>query len=290
MLNAGYNRTAASVQKKGGQLEKLADRRASVQKTIAAANAYASDQASKITDFLSISGTSATDIGSLISQMSGQQKTASSFVGLSKSLKARGASKALLQQLSDAGPGSQLATILGQRNVTTQDIGKLNSLVASGGKLATSFGRDMADLMYDTGKHAGEGFLAGLKATEKDLQKQIDKLAKSLISSIKKALKIKSPSVVMRDEIGKNVVLGWVAGMDMHSHLVGEQRSVSPTPRPVCPCAAATSRPRLVRARAPRTRSGNASPRHLNSKSASSTSLGSWYSTPASSSASFAAP
>ncbi|MEU8906961.1 phage tail tape measure protein [Streptomyces mirabilis] len=221
LLNAGYNRTAASVQKKGGQLEKLADRRASVQKTIDAANAYASDQASKITDFLSISGTSATDIGSLISQMSGQQKTASSFVGLSKSLKARGASKALLQQLSDAGPGSQLATILGQRNVTTQDISKLNSLISSGGKLATSFGKDMADLMYDTGKHAGEGFLAGLKATEKDLQRQIDKLAKSLVDSIKKALKIKSPSVVMRDEIGKNVVLGWVAGMDMHSHLVG---------------------------------------------------------------------
>ncbi|MDX3754005.1 phage tail tape measure protein [Streptomyces sp. AK02-04a] len=221
LLNAGYNKTAASMQKKGGQLEKLADRRASVQKTIAAANQYASDQASNITDFLSISGTSATDIGSLISQMSGQQKTASDFVGLSKSLKARGASKALLQQLSDAGPGSQLATILGQRNVTTQDISKLNSLVASGGKLATSFGRDMADLMYDTGKHAGEGFLAGLKATEKDLQKQIDKLAKSLVDSIKKALKIKSPSVVMRDEVGKQVVLGMVHGMDLHGHLVG---------------------------------------------------------------------
>ncbi|MET7776333.1 phage tail tape measure protein [Streptomyces mirabilis] len=221
LLNAGYNRTAASVQKKGGQLEKLADRRASVQKTIDAANAYATDQASKITDFLSISGTSATDIGGLISQMSGQQKTASGFVSLSRSLKARGASKALLQQLSDAGPGSQLATILGQRNVTTQDISKLNGLISSGGKLATSFGKDMADLMYDTGKHAGEGFLAGLKATERDLQKQIDKLAKNLVDSIKRALKIKSPSIVMRDEIGKNVVLGWVAGMDMHSHLVG---------------------------------------------------------------------
>jgi TP901 family phage tail tape measure protein len=221
LLNAGYNKTAASMQKKGGQLEKLADRRASVQKTIAAANQYASDQASTIKDFLSISGTSATDIGGLISQMSGQQKTASGFVSLTKSLKARGASKDLLQQLSDAGPGSQLATILGQRNVTTQDIGKLNSLVASGGKLATSFGKDMADLMYDTGKHAGEGFLAGLKATEKDLQKQIDKLAKNLVDSIKKALKIKSPSVVMRDEVGKQVVLGMVHGMDLHGHLVG---------------------------------------------------------------------
>jgi hypothetical protein len=36
--------------------------------------------------------------------------------------------------------------------------------MSSGGKLASSFGNDMADMMYDTGKHAGEGFLAGLKA------------------------------------------------------------------------------------------------------------------------------
>ncbi|MFJ9114485.1 phage tail tape measure protein [Streptomyces sp. NPDC102394] len=216
LLNAGYNKTAASIQKKGSRLQSLADKRASVQKTIAAANQYATDQAGTIRDFLSISGTSATDVGSLISQMTGQQKTASGFVSLEKSLKARGASKDLLAQLGEAGPGSQLATILGQKSVTTQDIGKLNSLVASGGKLATSFGRDMADLMYDTGKHAGDGFLAGLKATEKDLQNQINKLAKDLVSGIKKALKIKSPSGVFRDEVGKQVALGMVVGMDRH--------------------------------------------------------------------------
>ncbi|MGW0632436.1 phage tail tape measure protein [Streptomyces sp. NPDC002758] len=221
LLNAGYNHLAKSVLKAGGKLESLANKRASIQKRIAAANQYAADQSSNIRDFLSISGTSATSVGALISQMGSQQKTASSFVTLSKSLKARGASKALLQQLSDAGPGSQLATILGDKGVTTQDIAKLNKLTASGSKLATGFGKSMADLMYDTGKHAGEGFLAGLKATEKSLQKQINKLANDLVKAIKKALKIKSPSGVFRDEIGKQVVLGWVAGMDAHGHLVG---------------------------------------------------------------------
>lgn len=221
LLNAGYTKTAASIQKKGTRLESLADKRASVQKKIAEANQYAADQAGNIRDFLSISGTSATDVGSLISQMTGQQKTASGFVSLTKSLKTRGASKDLLAQLAEAGPGSQLATILGQKNVTTGDIDKLNKLVASGGKLATSFGKDMADMMYDSGKHAGDGFLAGLKATEKDLQKQINKLAKDLVAQIKKALKIKSPSGVFRDEIGKNVVLGMAHGIDLHSHLVG---------------------------------------------------------------------
>ncbi|MFF2094868.1 phage tail tape measure protein [Streptomyces sp. NPDC058202] len=221
LLNAGYNKTAAYVQKQGGKISKLSDKRASVQKTIAAANAYATDQSSNIKDFLSISGTSATSVSDLISQAGAQQKTASNFVALTKHLKAQGASKDLLQQLSDAGPGSQLASILGAKGTTTTDIAKLNKLMASGGKLATSFGKDMADMMYDTGKHAGDGFLAGLKATEKDLQKQINKLANDLVKQIKKVLKIKSPSGVMRDEVGKNVVLGLVHGMDMHGHLVG---------------------------------------------------------------------
>ncbi|MFF2383773.1 phage tail tape measure protein [Streptomyces sp. NPDC058108] len=221
LLNAGYKGTAGSVQSKGGKLEKLADQKASIQKQIDAANQYVADQADTIKDFLSISSTSATSIGDLISQAGAQQKTASGFVSLTRSLKARGASKDLLAQLADAGPGSQLASILGGKNVTTQDISKLNSLMASGGKLATSFGKDMADLMYDSGKDASKGFLAGLKSQEAALGKQMAKLATDLIKQIKKALKIKSPSVVMRDEVGKNVVLGMVHGMDMHGHLVG---------------------------------------------------------------------
>ncbi|MEV7976231.1 phage tail tape measure protein [Streptomyces sp. NPDC086519] len=221
LLNAGYTKTAASIQKKGARLESLADKRASIQKTIAAANQYAADQAGNINDFLSISGTSATSVGDLISQQQTQQKTASDFVKLSKSLKARGASKALIEQLAAAGPGSQLATILGDKSVTTQDIAKLNKLMASGGKLATGFGKDMADLMYDSGKDAGKGFLAGLKGQEKALGKQMAKLATDLVKQIKKALKIKSPSQVFRDEVGKNVVLGMAHGIDMHSHLVG---------------------------------------------------------------------
>jgi hypothetical protein len=93
--------------------------------------------------------------------------------------------------------------------------------MSSGSKLATSFGKDMADLMYDSGKDAGKGFLAGLKAQEKALAKQMAKLATDLVKQIKKALKIKSPSGVFRDEVGKQVVLGMMHGIDMHSHLVG---------------------------------------------------------------------
>jgi TP901 family phage tail tape measure protein len=221
LLNAGYIKTAASIQKKGTKLESLAGKRDSIVKSIAAANAYAADQASNITDFLSISGTSATSVSDLLAQMTGQQKTASSFVALSKSLKSRGASKGLLQALSDAGPGSQLAILLGGKGVTTGDIGKLNKLISSGSSLATSFGKTMADLMYDSGSQAGKGFLAGLKAQQKALEKEMASLAKVLVKQIKHVLRIKSPSGVFRDEIGKQIVLGMAHGIDLHSHLVG---------------------------------------------------------------------
>jgi hypothetical protein len=220
LLNAGYNQTAKGVMSKGGRLETLADKRASLQKQIDAANQYATDQSSKITDFLSISGTSATSVGGLISQMTTQQNTAKGFVALSKSLKARGASKELLAQLAEAGPGSQLAAILGAPTVTQADIAKLNGLVKNGGKLATSFGKDMADLMYDSGKAAGQGFLAGLKAQQRLLELQMQLLAMGLVNTVKKNLKIKSPSQVMRDQVGKQIALGMAIGMDRHRHHV----------------------------------------------------------------------
>jgi hypothetical protein len=232
LLNAGYDKLAKSILKTGDKLEKLANKRDKIQQQIAAANQYAADQTSNINSFLSVSGTSATSVSGLISQMKGQQKTAGDFDKLVTSLRNRGASKGLLAQLAEAGPGSQLATILGNRNVTTADISHLNSLVKSGSQLATSFGKSMADLMYDSGKHAGEGFLAGLKAQEKDLQSEMDKLAKGLVKAIKKALKIKSPSAVMRDEVGWQVGAGMVAGMDAHRpHIAAAARRMADTAR-----------------------------------------------------------
>ncbi|MGW0585035.1 aggregation-promoting factor C-terminal-like domain-containing protein, partial [Streptomyces sp. NPDC002920] len=221
LLNAGFDQTAKSVLSKGSKLASLADKKASVAATIATAKQFATDQASSIKDFLSISGTSATSVTALISQMTGQQKTAGDLTKLTSSLRARGASADLLAQLAEAGPGSQLATILGASNVSDEQIRQLNRLMTSGNKLADSFGKTMADAMYDSGKDAARGFLTGLTGQQKDLQKAMDALAASLIKSIKMALKIKSPSRIFRDQIGKNVVLGMVHGIDMHSPLVG---------------------------------------------------------------------
>jgi hypothetical protein len=109
-----HRRPRRAIQKKGGQAPGSPTSGRRSQKR-SRRPTVRTDQASNIKDFLSISGTSATSVGDLISQAGSQQKTASSFVRCRKSLKARGASKELLQQLSDAGPGSQLATSSARR-------------------------------------------------------------------------------------------------------------------------------------------------------------------------------
>ena len=86
------------------KLQALATKKASLGSQIAAAQQFAVDQASTITDFLSISGTNATSVSALIDQMTFQQQTASSLANLTKSLKDRGASKDLLAQLAAAVP------------------------------------------------------------------------------------------------------------------------------------------------------------------------------------------
>jgi TP901 family phage tail tape measure protein len=218
LLGAGYSGTAKSVQKQATKLEGLATKKASVANTIAAANKYASDQASNLGDFLGIGDTSATSINALVSQMQKGQKTAGKFASEVKDLRRRGINKTLLAQLADSGPGSNLAALLA--GASQSDIARLNKLAASQSKLTTSFGRELADAMYDSGRHAGDGFLAGLKATEKDLQKQMDSLATALVKAIKKKLKIHSPSRVFRDDIGRQLPLGMAAGMDAHRHVV----------------------------------------------------------------------
>jgi hypothetical protein len=147
--------------------------------------------------------------------MQSSQGTASKFAAEVTDLRKRGLSTDILGQLADAGPGSQLAALLSK--ATAGDIGQLNKLAASQKKLTVSFGQTMADAMYDSGAQAGKGFLTGLQQQEKDLQAEMDKLAAGMVATIKKKLGIKSPSTVMRDQIGRQVALGAAAGVRLHA-------------------------------------------------------------------------
>jgi TP901 family phage tail tape measure protein len=225
---AGAGNLVAGNLRTSSQLQALAAKKAGIASRIASAQQYATDQSSSLGDFLSLSNTPSASISSLISRMADRQKQGGAFAAEVSSLSKRGLDKSLLSQLADAGPGSQLAALLG--TATASDIGQLNKLAASQKKLTMNFGQTMADAMYDSGAQAGKGFLSGLKAQEAALQAEMDKLAAGMVKTIKTALGIHSPSRVMRDQVGKPTALGAAVGVRQYApHAVREAQRMADT-------------------------------------------------------------
>ncbi|MEU8055717.1 hypothetical protein [Microbispora bryophytorum] len=133
------------------------------------------------------------------------------FASVLNHLSKRGLSKSLLRQVIEAGPeqGYELGqAILKADSSTFKSINAAQSAIDS---TTSSLGTSAADLLYDSGKMAGKGFLAGLVAQKKDIDKAMDDIAKSLVTRVRKSLKIHSPSKVMEwagDMTGQGFVNG----------------------------------------------------------------------------------
>ncbi|MEU0808802.1 phage tail tape measure protein [Streptomyces sp. NPDC005970] len=209
----GAGRTLATqTGKVSAKLQTLAKQRDSVDSRLEAAKSAAADQKKSAQDFFGLgSQTSVTSLGELISGLRGKQAEAATFQGQIAKLSKRGLSQDLIRQLVEQGPGGALIGMVS--GASQGQLGELNKLAKSGAKLSTSFGNTMADAMYDSGKQAGRGFLTGLQAQEKELQKAMDKLGASLVTAIKKRLKIKSPSRVTA-AIGAQTAQGVAVGLD----------------------------------------------------------------------------
>ncbi|MFJ3507794.1 phage tail tape measure protein [Streptomyces luteogriseus] len=203
---------AASSSKASAKLQSLAKQRDSVDARLEAARSAATDQAKTAADFIGLSNVSgATSVADLIMGMQQRQSTAKAFQGTIAGLSKRGLNQDLISQLVAMGPDSTLATLVASAN--KDQLAQLNKLAKSGAALSTSYGRTMADAMFDAGKNASKGFLTGLISQEKELQAAMNKLAAGLVSSIKKKLKIKSPSRVTQ-WLGEMTGAGVGIGLD----------------------------------------------------------------------------
>ena len=67
--------------------------------------------------------------------------------------------------------------------------------------------------LKEVGKQAVEGFIKGFKSKNSDVSDTVEAWAKSIIKTVKKQLKIKSPSRVFRYEIAGNVIDGFIKGI-----------------------------------------------------------------------------
>lgn len=70
------------------------------------------------------------------------------------------------------------------------------------------------------GRNAIKGMIDGLSSMEGSLMAKANSIANAVKSTISSAFDIHSPSRWMRDEIGKNMMLGWTAGIDSEKSTV----------------------------------------------------------------------
>lgn len=193
------------------KLQGLAKRRDTIASKLATAKTAATDQAKSASDYFGLANISdPTSAADLISGIQSRQGTLKQFQNRIATAQKKGVSQSLIAQLVAAGPDSQLAGLVS--GASAGQIKQLNALAASGSKLSTSYGRTMADAMYDAGTQAGKGFLTGLQAQEAALQKEMTKLGGTLVTAIEKRLDIHSPSRET-DRVGRMVGAGLVGGM-----------------------------------------------------------------------------
>lgn len=128
-------------------------------------------------------------VGSIMGGLTASRDKATAFSGALKSLKGKGLSKALLQQIAEAGiEGGGLETAGALMGASKSEIGSLNSLQSQIGKAATSAGKTTADAVYGAVIKAQQKLVDSLKKQQDKLEKAMAHLAKVMEKSISKAV------------------------------------------------------------------------------------------------------
>lgn len=155
---------------------------------------------------------SAESVGGVVLKLRTAVAYAAQFAAAVTKLRSLGADATTIDQLVQAGPEQGLK--LAEQMIATgkggvAQIASLQGQLASAGAKVGNAG---ADALYAAGIRAADGLVAGLKAREKQLAAQMQRLAATMAAAIKKALKIKSPSQVFA-EVGDYSGQGLVVGL-----------------------------------------------------------------------------
>lgn len=196
------DRLITLVQTSNVKLQALAVQRDAIAKQLAAAQKFASDTAATALQTGSLQnltqGDTAVTTRGLVSGLKAALFQVKQFNNQVAALAKSGLRKDLLSQIIGLGPeqGAQLATSLAGANKAT--VARINSLQAQLVTASDKLGRTGADALFDSGKAAGEGFLAGIKSQQAAIEKLMITIAKGMQRAIRKALDIRSPSHVFR--------------------------------------------------------------------------------------------
>lgn len=245
------DRLVARLDKQNKKLSDLAKRRDKLAKQIEEATQLAADVTSRARDFANLARfddaqqASARTIADTLRQ---RLAAIRDFQRNIETLARRGLDKGALRQIVEAGvdEGGSLARMLA--TASQGELNQISNLQRQIDKATKSLGTQSADLLFDAGRAAGKGFLAGLKAEEKEIIKLMTEIAKSVSKTVKKTLKIKSPSRVLERD-GMNTMAGYILGI---RKLAARARSaVATAVQPALATAARMTPPRSATAGAP---------------------------------------
>lgn len=203
------------------QLEKAQDKlQAALDKKTDFKNAIRND----LRGYASIMNTGRKTSQGMVKMMTKRLDEIKKYQALIGSLKKRGLNKDTLKEILDAGieQGSVIAKGL---FVGGQDaIKQVNILQSQINKASANMGDANAKHFYQAGVDAAKGIVNGLKAQEKYLKSVAVKIADVISSTIKKRLKIHSPSRVMLD-LMRYVGAGLVNGLNTAAKLSAKAAS-----------------------------------------------------------------
>ena len=164
------------------------------------------DQYSKLADI-----TDQTTVGTYLTDMQKQIADTQEFANQLQTLKALGLSDEMYKQLLAKGPAA-LPFVNELVSGGKQSVDELNFLTQRLVATSESLASNASASLYQAGVDAAQGLVKGLKAEQKNIDAQMDRIAKSMVKALRKRLKIKSPSRIFA-ELGAYSTEGLVVGL-----------------------------------------------------------------------------
>ncbi|EAD5594335.1 tape measure protein [Listeria monocytogenes] len=163
---------------------------------------YAASITEKMQSYGSISNVDAENPQSIQAEMQKRLKEIKAFQANVEKLRKKGVSKDIISDILESGVenGSSYAQALAKSDAKT--IKAINSTQNQINSASKSMGNTAANAMYSAGINAAKGLINGLNSQKKQLENTAKSIANTITNSVKKALRIHSPSRVAI-ELGK---------------------------------------------------------------------------------------
>ncbi|EAE4613327.1 tail tape measure protein [Listeria monocytogenes] len=196
------NRLAATAKKRDKVVAQLKAANTKMADLTKQSKEYAASITEKMQSYGSISNVDAENPQSIQAEMQKRLKEIKAFQANVEKLRKKGVSKDIISDILESGVenGSSYAQALAKSDAKT--IKAINSTQNQINSASKSMGNTAANAMYSAGINAAKGLINGLNSQKKQLEKTAKSIANTITNSVKKALRIHSPSRVAV-ELGK---------------------------------------------------------------------------------------